>query len=166
MEHALQSPSLSSLRATVQGAEPWNKIDNVLSFGSTLLILGVSKYEQSLFHISCSSNHCTCKRMQKKRKESILMLRLMGAAPKECKRNYFDYEVLHSEKRSPLQFVAIRREKTIKGVAYYYEGGWPKTWQLLSSCRKDPNLYASVVWFRRKRNRWIGPPMRNTGDAC
>ena len=69
MEHALQSPSLSSLRATVQGAEPWNEINNVLSFGSTLLILGVSKYEQSLFHISCSSNHCTCKECKGREKK-------------------------------------------------------------------------------------------------
>ena len=48
-------------------------------------------------------------------------------------------------KKSPLQFVAIRREKTIKGVAHYYEGGWPETWQLLSSCKKNPIFMK--VWF-------------------
>ena len=93
IEHALQSPALPSLRATVQGTKPWNGINNILiSFGSTLSILGVSKYEQSLFHISCSSNHCTCKECkgrekkvfwwwewwtqnQKSAKETILIMR-------------------------------------------------------------------------------------------
>ena len=46
---------------------------------------------------------------------------------RRVQKKLFIYEVLHSKKKSPLQFVAIRREKTIKGVAYYYEGGWPET---------------------------------------
>ena len=145
MEHALQSPSLSSLRATVQGAEPWNEINNVLSFGSTLLILGVSNYEQSPFHISCSSNHCTCKRMQKKRKESILMLRLMGAAPKECKRNYFDYEVLHSQKShlSSLSRYAERRRS--KGWRTIMKEAGLKLDNYFQAVEKTPIFMQ--VWF-------------------
>ena len=52
-----------------KGPNLWNGINNILSFGSTLSILGVSKYEQSLFHISCSSNHCTCKECKGREKK-------------------------------------------------------------------------------------------------
>ena len=114
-----------------KGPNLWNGINNILSFGSTLLILGVSKYEQSLFHISCSSNHCTCKECkgrekkvfwwwdwwtqnQKSAKETILIMRCCTQ-----KKSHLSSLSRYAERRRSKGWRTIMKEAGLKRDNYF-----------------------------------------------
>ena len=88
--------------------------------------------------------------MQRKRKESILMMRMMNTESEVCKRNYFDYEVLHSEKShiSSLSRYAERRRS--KGWRTIMKEAGLKLDNYFQAVEKTPIFMCGLISSEKK----------------